>query len=109
MWPKKFTPSVNGPLTKVSVYLKKTSTPSDITVRIVTNNANQPSTTQVGGNGTISSSTVTGSYGWADASFAVSPVLTSGSAYWIILDTSSSTTAYYTWGNDGNNSSTGVT
>ncbi len=106
---QKFTPNVSGPLTKVAVQLKKTGTPSDITVRIVTNSGSQPSEAQVGGNGTIASSTVTGSYGWAEASFSSSPVLTAGTAYWVILDTSSTSSAYYVWGNDGNDTCVGDT
>lgn len=106
---QKFTPAVSGPLTKISAYLRKTGAPSDITVRIVTNNGSQPNKTQVGGSGTITSSSVTGTYGWIDASFSSSPTLTAGTAYWIILDTSSSTSAYYTWGQDANNSCYGDT
>lgn len=102
---QKFTPSVSGPLTKVSAYIKKNGSPGDITVRIVTNNSNNPSKTQVGGSGTISSSTVTTSYGWADASFTTTPTLIAGNAYWIILDTSNSSTNYYTWANDNSDSS----
>ncbi len=106
---QKFTPTVNGPLTKVQVYLKKTGTPSDITVRITTNSGSNPSQTQIGGSGTITGAAVTGNYGWIDASFSTSPVLTAGTAYWLILDTSSSSSAYYTWGNDGNDTCTGDT
>ncbi len=108
---QKFTPAVSGPLTQVRVYLKKTGSPSDITVRIMTNNSNQPSTTQVGGNGTISGSTVTGSYGWINASFSSAPSLTAGTAYWVMLDTSSSSSNYYTWAktsSDATCSGTGV-
>lgn len=94
---QKFTPTVSGPLTKISAYLRKVGTPGDITVRIVTNNSNSPSKTTVGGSGTISGSAVTGSYGWVDGSFASSPMLTAGTAYWLILDTSSSSSNYYVW------------
>lgn len=106
---QKFTPSVSGPLTKISAYLKKTGTPGDITVRIVTNSASKPSKTQIGGPGAITSSSVTTSYGWADASFSVSPELTAGTAYWIILDTSSNSSAYYSWGQDANDTCYGDT
>lgn len=102
---QKFTPSTSGPLTKISVFLRKAGTPSDITVRIMTNNGNSPSSTQVGGTGTISSSSVTGNYGWIEATFATTPTLASGTAYWLVLDTSSSASNYYTWANDSSDSS----
>lgn len=94
---QKFIPSTTGPLTKISAYLKKTGSPSNISVRIVTDNSNKPSKTQVGGTGTISSATVTTNYGWIDASFASAPTLISGTTYWLVLDTSSTATNYYTW------------
>jgi Tfp pilus assembly protein PilX len=102
---QKFTPSVSGPLTRISVYLRKNGSPSDITVRIMTNNSNQPSKTQVGGSGTISGSLVTTSYGWIDATFSSTPNLNAGTAYWIVLDTSSSATNYYTWARDTSDAS----
>ncbi len=101
----KFTPGTSGALTRVSVYLRKAGSPGDINVRIVTNQANLPSQTQVGGTGTINSSTVTGSYGWVDASFSSSPILSSSTAYWLILDSSSSASNYYTWAHDSTDSS----
>jgi hypothetical protein len=102
---QKFTPSISGPLTKVSMYLRKAGAPSDITVRIMTNGSNEPTTTQVGGTGTISSSSVTGNYGWIDATFSSTPTLAAGTAYWLLLDTSSSSTNYYTWADDSTDSS----
>jgi Tfp pilus assembly protein PilX len=99
---QKFTPTVSTQLTRVSVYIKKTGSPSNITVRVVTDNNGSPSTTVVGGTGTIASSSVTGSYGWIDATFSSNPALTSGTNYWLLLDTSSSTTNYYSWATDSN-------
>lgn len=106
---QKFTPSMTTVLTKVSVYIKKTGSPSNITARIVTDNSGSPSTTQVGGSGTIASSSVTTNYGWIDVTFSTNPNLTSGTNYWLILDTSSSTSNYYSWATDSNDScSTGT-
>lgn len=94
---QKFTPTTSGALSKISAYIKKTGSPSDITVRIMTDSSGSPTKTQVGGSGTISSSSVTTSYGWIDATFSSTPTLTSGTDYWLMLDTSSSTSNYYTW------------
>ncbi len=99
---QRFTPTVTGALTKISVYLKKTGSPSNITVRIVSDNSGSPSTTGVGGTGTINSSNVTSSYGWIDATFSTNPSLVSGTSYWLLLDTSSSTSNYYSWAMDSN-------
>lgn len=104
-----FTPATSGALTRISVYLKKTGSPSNINIRIVTDNAGSPSTTTVGGAGTINSSNVTTAYGWIDATFSSNPNLTSGTNYWLLLDTSSSTTSYYSWAMDSNDSCAGGT
>lgn len=101
---QKFTPTASGALTRISAYIKKTGSPSNITARIVTDNAGSPSTTAVGGTATINSSNVTSSYGWIDATFSTSPGLTAGTNYWLILDTSSSTSNYYSWAMDSNDS-----
>ncbi len=103
---QKFTSSVTTVLTKVSVYIKKSGSPSNITVRVVTDNAGSPSTTQVGGSGTIASSSVTTNYGWVDATFSTNPNLTSGTSYWLLLDTASTTSNYYSWATDSNDSCT---
>ncbi len=99
---QKFTPTSTDSLTKVSLYIKKTGGPSNATVRIMTDNSGVPSKTQVGGNGTISSGSVTGSYGWLDVTFATNPSLTSGTDYWLLIDSTGSATNYYSWATDSN-------
>lgn len=99
---QRFTPTVSGALTRVSVYIKKTGSPSNATVRVVTDSSGSPSTTTVGGTGTISSSSVTTSYGWIDVTFSSNPNLVSGTNYWLLIDTSSSTSNYYSWAQDSN-------
>ncbi len=101
---QKFTPTTTDLLTKVSVYIKKSGSPSNATVRIMTDNSGVPSRTQVGGNGTISSGSVTGSYGWLDVTFASNPSLTANTAYWLLIDSSGSTTNYYSWATDSDDS-----
>ncbi len=101
---QKFTPTVSGPLSRVSLYIKKTGSPSNATVRILSNSGSNPTKTQVGGNGTISSSNVTTSYGWLDVSFASNPSLNSGTNYWILIDSSGNASNYYSWATDSNDS-----
>lgn len=94
---QKFVPTVSGSLTKVSVYLKKTGTPNNLTVRIMPDNSGQANRTgQIGGSGTINSGSVTTSYGWVDVGFSTSPSLTAGTTYWLVLD--GNTAGSYVWG-----------
>jgi Tfp pilus assembly protein PilX len=98
---QQFTPTVNGSLNKVQVYIKKTGSPSNLTVRIMPNTAGgEPSRTgQIGSNGSFSA--IGTGYGWIDVSFSSAPVLTAGTPYWIVLDGGSNSAAsYYTVGVD---------
>ncbi len=95
---QKFTPTISGSLNKVQLYLKKTGSPSNLTVRIMPHDAatNQAKRNgQIGGNGSLAS--VGTGYGWIDVSFASAPDLTAGTTYWIVIDGSSnSASVYYT-------------
>ncbi|MFA5888667.1 MAG: choice-of-anchor R domain-containing protein [Candidatus Paceibacterota bacterium] len=95
-----------GPINKVSLYIKKTGSPSDITVRMVTNSSGNPSTTNLfTTQGTLSASLVSINYGWVDVVFPDNPELIPGTTYWLVLDNSTqSSTNYYTIG--GNSSYT---
>lgn len=90
-----FTVTTDNAFNKIQLYIKKTGTPSNATVYIATDNAGSPSTYYLA-TGTLSSSLVTTSYGWADATFSALPALTAGSTYWIVVDSGSSSTNYYT-------------
>lgn len=89
-----FKPSAISPLTKVSLYIKKVSTPSNITVRITTDDSGHPSNNTIV-SGTLNSALVTGSYGWVDVSFADYVGLTPGVTYWLVLDGGNSSSKYY--------------
>lgn len=103
---QRFTPSVSGNLSKIQVYLKKTGSPSNINVKILRDNGSgtNPIENQVGGNGTLSSSLVTNNYGWIDVTFSSPPSLSAGTNYWLLLDTSSSSSNYYSWATASNDS-----
>lgn len=88
-------------LNKVSLYIKKVSTPNDATVRIVTDNAGSPSTAQLT-SGTLNASLVTGTYGWVDVTFSATPALINNAVYWIVLDAGSNSTKYYVWAKHDN-------
>jgi hypothetical protein len=88
--------SDSGPINKISLYIKKVSTPGNLTVRVTNNSSGKPGTT-VFANGTLSASSVTGNYGWVDVTFSTNPQLASGVTYWLVLDGSSDSSKYYIW------------
>lgn len=88
-------------LNKISLYIKKVSTPGDANVRVVTDNGGSPSTTQLT-SGVLNADLVTSNYGWVDVTFTSSPALVNGTTYWIVLDYSSNNTRYYVWGEHDN-------
>jgi len=82
---------------KISLYLKKTGSPSDLTVYILADNGGVPSKSVVGST-TLSANGVSASYGWVDASFSTPPGLVGGLTYWLAVDAGSSSTKYWTIG-----------
>jgi Tfp pilus assembly protein PilX len=90
-----FTISSDEPINKVQLYIKKTGSPSNATVTIVTDNSGSPSTT-VMATGTLSASLTTTSFGWVDVVFTTNPVLLEGVTYWIVIDGAQSSSNYYT-------------
>ena len=87
---------------RVSLYIKKVGTPSDITVRIMKDEGGRPgdSGSDVLASGTLSASAVTTNYGWVDISFTTNPTLNPGTTYWIMTDTSLDNNNYWVWGLD---------
>lgn len=94
-----FVPTATNSLNKVALNLKKTGTPSDITIKIVTDNAGKPSKTVLA-TGSIPASNITTNYGFAEAAFSTTASLTSGTTYWIIAIASVNASNYFSWGMD---------
>jgi len=94
-----FKPITSGPISMVSLYIKKFGNPESKTVRILTNNGTSPSKTVLT-SGTLYSSKVTSNYGWIEVSFTTAPNLTAGTTYWIMIDSSTDNNDYYIWGGD---------
>lgn len=92
-----FQVDVTGVVNKVELYLKKVSTPANLTVRIVTNNNGAPSITTLA-SGVLSASLVSTAYGWVSVPFSSNPELTAGVTYWIVIDGVTSATKYYVIG-----------
>jgi hypothetical protein len=84
-------------MNSVEFYIKKTSTPGNLTVRIVNDNAGSPGTDTIM-SATLNASLVTTSFNWVRVTLPTTPLLDPGQTYWIVLDGSSNATRYYTIG-----------
>lgn len=87
-------------LNKISLKLKKVGNPTDITVRIMGDNTGKPDKNNILASGSLHSSLVTTSYGWIDVTFDDLPVLSSGTTYWMMIDSSASSSNYWSWQSD---------
>jgi hypothetical protein len=95
-----FTPLQNAVINKVSLKLKKTGTPPNVTVRILADNGGKPDKGNVLTSGTLYANLVTTQYGFIDVSFSSSPSLSVNTKYWIMVDTSSDNSNYWSWSMD---------
>lgn len=95
-----FEPSSSDYLNKISLKLKKTGSPSDVTVRILGDNNGKPNKNNVLASGTLPASMVTTQYSFVDVSFAASPQLSANATYWIVVDTSLNSSNYWSWSMD---------
>ena len=91
-----FQVSSTNTINRVELYIKKQSTPGDLTVRITNDNGGNPGSTTFA-QGTLSSGDVTGSFGWVSATFTSQPQLIAGVTYWLVLDGARNATKYYIW------------
>jgi len=85
------------PLNNIQFYIKKTGSPSNATVKIVTDNNGSPSTTVLL-SGTLSASFVTATFGWVSVTLPTTPVLDPSQIYWMVIDAASNASRYYTIG-----------
>lgn len=95
------------PLSKVTLYIKKTGSPSDATIKIMNDSSGNVGT-MILASGTLLASSVSTSYGWVEISFTTNPILDTSKTYWLIVDASTSSSKYYTIGaTTGNNYTNG--
>lgn len=102
-----FQVSTTSVVNKVELYLKKISTPSNLTIRVATDNSGSPSTTTLA-SGSLSASLVSTSYGWVSVPFDSNPELTAGTTYWIVIDGSTNSSKYYFIGANNNGYANGT-
>ena len=95
-----FRPASTLVINKVSLKLKKIGSPSDVVVRILADNNGSPNKNAERARGTLYSNLVTNQYGWVDIGLNTNPVLNAGTPYWIVLDTTASSTNYWNWSTD---------
>ncbi|MCX6753774.1 MAG: hypothetical protein NTV03_01830 [Candidatus Nomurabacteria bacterium] len=101
-----FQVTTSSPLNKIQLLIKKTSTPGDITVKIMNDVSGNIGST-IFATGTLLASSVTNNYdGWINVSFTTNPLLFVGTTYWLVLDAGTSNTKYYTIGATGGNAYT---
>ena len=95
-----FKPSATNKISKVSLKLKRIGNPSDVTVRIMRDSSGKPDKNGVLATGILFSSLVTTTYGFIDVALGSNPQLVADTIYWIMIDTSSNSSNYWSWQND---------
>ena len=97
-----FQPTITDRVVSADLYIKKTGTPANATLRLIKDSGGSPSTN--GGDilttAIINASQVTGSYGWLTVSFGSTPTLTINTTYWLVLDVVLDNANYFVWGGD---------
>lgn len=95
-----FKPDSSNYLSKIALKLKKIGSPSDVTVRILSDENGQPDKNEVLATGTLTANLVSSQYGFVEVAFTNSPYLAEEITYWIMLDTSSDSSNYWSWSAD---------
>lgn len=95
-----FRPTITSTINKVSLKLKKVGSPPNITVRILGDSANRPDKDNRLSSGTLYSNLVSTQYGFTDIILTTPAALQAESNYWIVIDTSSDDTNYWSWSQD---------
>ena len=102
-----FKVSTTSVINRVELYIKKVSTPGNLTVRIVSNSGSSPGTTTLA-SGSLSAALVSSSYGWVSIPISPNVELTAGTTYWIVIDGSTNSSRYYVIGANNGGYSNGT-
>lgn len=96
-----FKPSTTNILTKLSLKLKKSGSPANQTVRIMSDDNGKPDKNNVLATGTLYSDLVSTQYGFVDIVLDSTPSLNADATYWIMIHTNSlDNTNYWYWSED---------
>lgn len=97
-----FVYSTTTPITEIQLYMRKTGSPANATVKVVSNSSGAPGTTVLS-SGTLNSSLVTSINSYVPVAMNTTTSLVSGTTYWIVVDVGSNNTSnYYTLGLNDN-------
>lgn len=107
-----FTPNIqeSSPLNKIALKLKKAGSPSNITVRIMSDNNGKPDKNSVLATGTLSAGNVPqdSTYSFYDIVFSPTPTLVPDTLYWVMLDPGNmDANNYWFWQADSSQGYTG--
>ncbi len=78
-----FQPSTTSNILKISVYIKKTNSPSDFVVNLTTNSSGNPGS--VLASSVLYANNVTTNFGWVDLAFAQTVTLNKDTTYWLVI------------------------
>jgi hypothetical protein len=96
-----FKPTQSTTLNKVSLRLKKAGTPANPSVKVLPDSSGEPDKNNVLASGTLSANLVTNEFGFVDVSFDISPQVTAGTTYWImVVPQALDSTNYWVWSED---------
>ncbi|MEI8123566.1 MAG: choice-of-anchor R domain-containing protein [bacterium] len=79
-----FQPSTTSAINRISVYIKKNNSPSDFSVKLMSDNNGIPGTQLAVA--TLIASNVSTNYGWVDLVFTSDPVLNTNTTYWFVIE-----------------------
>lgn len=95
-----FRANSTGPLSQIAFYIKKYSNPNDKTIYVVTDNGSGSPSKTVLAQTPLYTDRIVSDYDWVNYTFSSPPNVTAGTWYWIIIDTSSHPTQYFSIGKD---------
>lgn len=96
-----FAPPAAQTLSRISLKLKKTGLPPDLTVRIMGDDGGKPDKNNIITSGIISAPSVGSQYGFIDAALISTPTLNGGQVYWVMLSAASlDSSNYWYWSED---------
>lgn len=87
-------------ITQINLYIKKISSPTNITLRLVKNYGSSPSgnSDDIISSVVIPASIITTNYGWIEVPLPTNSSVLANTTYWIVLDASRDNSKYYVLG-----------
>ena len=94
-----FKPDASETFNKFGMYIRKTGSPGDISLRLVGDTNGRPSSTVLA-TGTLPASSVSTTYSFVDSTFTTTPSIAAEQTYWVIAIASVNANNYFTIGTD---------